>query len=79
MANKAIKAADFDARFEAGEDIEPHLNPGTAHRPGLGKRRVNVDFSDWMVRRLDEEAARRGVTRQSLIKMWVADRLDAAA
>ena len=47
----------------------------TARRPGLEKRRVNIDFTDQMVRRLDIEAQRRGVTRQSVIKMWIADRL----
>ena len=48
-------------------------------RAGLAKRRVNIDFTDQMVRRLDIEAQRRGVTRQALIKMWIADRLDQAA
>ena len=48
----------------------------TARRPGLEKRRVNIDLTDQMVRRLDVEAQRRGVTRQSLNKMWIADRLE---
>ena len=76
MKPKAISGEAFDAKFDAGEDISDHIDWSTARRPGLEKRRVNIDFTDQMVRRLDIEAQRRGVTRQSLIKMWVADRLD---
>jgi len=79
MKAKIISGEAFDARFDAGEDIIDHVDWSTARRPGLEKRRVNIDFTDQMVRRLDIEAQRRGVTRQSLIKMWVADRLDGAA
>ena len=79
MTAKIISGETFDAKFDAGEDISDHVDWSTARRPGLEKRRVNIDFTDQMVRRLDIEAQRRGVTRQSLIKMWVADRLDGAA
>jgi predicted DNA binding CopG/RHH family protein len=79
MAAKSISAAEFDAKFDAGEDIEEYLDLSTLRRPGLEKKRVNVDFTDHMVRRLDREAQARGVTRQALIKMWIADRLDQAA
>jgi hypothetical protein len=79
MAPKRISAAEFDAKFDAGEDIEEYLDLSTLRRPGLEKKRVNIDFTDAMVRRLDSEAQRRGVTRQALIKMWIADRLDQAA
>lgn len=79
MTSKTIDAAAFDAAFEAGEDIGGHLDWSRARRPGLEKRRVNIDFTDQMVRRLDIEAQRRGVTRQALIKMWIADRLESAA
>lgn len=79
MAPKRISAVEFDAKFDAGEDIEEYLDLSTLRRPGLEKKRVNVDFTDAMVRRLDAEAERRGVTRQALIKMWIADRLDQAA
>jgi hypothetical protein len=34
-----------------------------------------VDFPAWMVDSLDREARRLGVTRQSLIKLWLADKL----
>ena len=79
MTPKRISAAEFDARFDAGEDIEEYLDLSTLRRPGLEKKRVNIDFTDAIVRRLDAEAQRRGVTRQALIKMWIADRLDQAA
>lgn len=52
------------------------LDLNEATRPGLKAKRVNVDFPDWMVQSLDREAHRLGVTRQSLIKLWIADRLD---
>ena len=76
MGSKTTDAAAFDAAFDDGEDISAHVDWSTARRPGLAKRRVNIDFTDQMVRRLDIEAQRRGVTRQALIKMWIADRLD---
>ena len=76
MSSKTIDAETFDAAFDDGEDISAHVDWFTARRPGLAKRRVNIDFTDQMVRRLDIEAQRRGVTRQALIKMWIADRLD---
>jgi hypothetical protein len=79
MSTKTIDAEAFDAAFDDGEDITAHVDWSTARRPSLAKRRVNIDFTDSMVRRLDIEAQRRGVTRQALIKMWIADRLDSAA
>ena len=79
MSSKTIDAEVFDAAFDAGEDISAHVDWSTARRPGLEKRRVNIDFTDQMVRRLDIEAQRRGVTRQALVKMWIADRLDQVA
>ncbi len=74
-----MKAKDFDKAFEQGEDITPHLDISRARRPELETRRVNVDFPEWMVQRLDREAKRLGVTRQSVIKMWLAERLEKAA
>ena len=70
-----MKASDFDAAFDAGEDIMEYLDLTTATRPNLEARRVNVDFPAWVVAGLDREAARLGVTRQSVIKMWIAERL----
>ena len=70
-----MTAEQFDAAFDAGEDISDMIDWSTATRPGLEPKRVNVDFPAWMVQGLDREAARLGVTRQSLIKMWIAERL----
>ena len=71
-----MKAQDVDAAFDAGQDISEHLEIDSARRPARETRRVNVDFPAWMVEALDEEAQRLGITRQSLIKVWIADRLE---
>lgn len=71
-----MKASDFDQHFDDGTDMTDLLDLNAATRPGLKAKRVNVDFPDWMVQSLDREAHRLGVTRQSLIKLWIADRLD---
>ena len=74
-----MKASEFDKIFDEGkEDVLHLLDMKTAHRPGLESKRVNVDFPSWMVSALDREARKRGVTRQSLIKLWLADRLELA-
>jgi hypothetical protein len=78
MNKKTFSAEEFDAAFDAGESIVHMLDLSSARRPGLEAKRVNVDFPDWMVRSLDYQAKKRGVTRQALIKMWLADRLEAA-
>ena len=70
-----MKASDFDRKFDDGEDITADLDLSGARRPGLEQRRVNVDFPLWMVESLDREAKRLGVTRQSVIKIWIAERL----
>jgi hypothetical protein len=74
-----MKAQQFDANFDKGEDVSNHLDLSSAHRPNQEQRRVNVDFPSWMIESLDKEARRLGVTRQSIIKVWVADRLNKAA
>jgi len=71
-----MKAAEFDRKFDEGEDITPWLDLSTLRRPNLETRRVNVDFPSWMVDALDREASRLGVPRQSVIKVWIAERLD---
>ena len=71
-----MKTKTLDERFDAGDDITADLERSTARRPNLTPRRVNVDFPSWMAAALDREAKRLGVTRQSLIKMWLAERLD---
>lgn len=71
-----MKAEEFDRRFDAGEDVAQYLDLSTARRPGQEQKRVNVDFPVWMVRALDREARRLGVSRQAVIKVWVAERLE---
>lgn len=71
-----MKASEFDKQFDAGEDVTPLLDLAHARRPGLEAKRVNVDFPAWMVQSLDREARKLGVTRQSLIKLWLADKLE---
>lgn len=72
-----MKAKIFDEKFDSGEEVVEQLDLGKARRVGTDARRVNVDFPGWMVDSLDLEARRLGVTRQSLIKLWLAARLDA--
>jgi len=74
-----MKAREFDKRFDEGEDISRYLDTTKARRPGQEQKRVNVDFPLWMVRLLDKEAKRLGVPRQSIIKVWVAERLEKAS
>ncbi|MCH7764270.1 MAG: CopG family transcriptional regulator [Candidatus Marinimicrobia bacterium] len=73
-----MKAKEFDKRFENGEDVVKYLDISRAIRPGQQQKRVNVDFPEWMVHSLDKEAKRLGVTRQSIIKIWIAERLEVA-
>ena len=73
-----IEASEFDRLFDEGVDLTPYLDLSSIRRPGLETRRVNVDFPRWVIAALDREAQRRGVTRQSLIKVWLVERLDAA-
>jgi hypothetical protein len=71
-----MRAEEFDQKFDDGVDITGDLDLGAIHRPALEQRRVNVDFPSWMVDSLDREARRLGVTRQSIIKVWIAERLE---
>jgi hypothetical protein len=71
-----MRAEEFDQKFDDGADISGDLDLAAARRPGLEQRRVNVDFPSWMVDLLDREARRLGVTRQSIIKVWIAERLE---
>ncbi len=73
-----MKAKDFDVKFDRGESVLRHLDLARATRPGIEQRRVNVDFPVWMIDSLDREAKRLGVTRQSIIKVWIAERLQKA-
>jgi predicted DNA binding CopG/RHH family protein len=74
-----MKNSDFEKKFDNGENISEFLLADKARRPNLQQRRVNVDFPAWMIEALDQEARKRGVTRQSIIKMWLSDRLQPRA
>ena len=70
-----MKAHEFDRAFDEGEDVSAHVDWSRAERVNLGTRRVNVDFPAWVVASLDRQARLHGVPRQSLIKLWIAERL----
>jgi biotin operon repressor len=70
-----MKAKELDKKFDAGEDISKVLDLSRAKRTNQEPRRVNVDFPSWMIHSLDKEADRLGVTRQSIIKVWISERL----
>jgi hypothetical protein len=75
-----MKAKDFDKKFDEGkEDVIDDLDLSTARRPNREQKRINVDFPAWVVDSLDREAARIGITRQSIIKVWLVERLKAEA
>ena len=71
-----MKAKSLDKKFDSGKDVVDELDLTTARRPNQEQRRVNVDFPTWMIESLDREASRLGVTRQSIIKVWLAERLE---
>ena len=71
-----MKAIEFDRKFDDGEDLHDQVDWSRAKRPNTQSKRVNVDFPAWVVESLDQEARRLGVTRQSLIKLWIAERLE---
>jgi len=74
-----MKAKKFDRDFDQGKDITGALDLSKAKRPKQQQKRVNVDFPTWMIEMLDKEAGRLGVTRQSIIKVWLAERLEQSA
>ncbi len=71
-----MKASEFDKKFDDGDDLLDSLDLSKAKRPMQKQKRVNVDFPAWMIDSLDREASRIGVTRQSIIKVWLAERLE---
>ena len=79
MKVKTMKAIDFDKQFDDGIDITASLDLTKPKRVLQEQRRVNVDFPTWMIKSLDREAGKLGVTRQSVIKIWLAERFEKAA
>lgn len=74
-----MKAKTFDKQFNDNQDVSNILDISKAKRPNQEQRRVNVDFPNWMITSLDKEAKYLGVTRQSIIKIWLAERLEKVA
>ena len=75
-----MKANEFDKKFDDNDsDIVDNLDLSTLKRPNQMQKKVNVDFPTWMIDSLDKEASRIGVTRQSIIKVWIAERLEKIA
>jgi hypothetical protein len=74
-----MKAKKFEQQFDEGVDITASLDLSNAKRVQQDHKRVNVDFPTWMIDSLDREASKLGVTRQSVIKVWLAERLEATA
>ena len=74
-----MKARDFEQAFGEGADLTASLDLSSAKRVLQTQKRVNVDFPTWMVDSLDREASKLAVTRQSVIKVWLAERLEASA
>lgn len=75
-----MKAEEFDKKFDDNEvDIIDALDLSTLQRPNHKQKRVNVDFPIWVIEALDQEASRIGVTRQSIIKLWLVERLEQAS
>ncbi|MFC4352906.1 type II toxin-antitoxin system BrnA family antitoxin [Fodinicurvata halophila] len=71
-----MKANEFDRKFDEGEDVSAAVDWSKAKRVNSETRRVNVDFPAWVVEGLDRQAWHLGDTRQSLIKLWIAERLE---
>jgi len=74
-----MKAKDFEQRFDEGTDLTDSLDLSKVRRVLQEQKRVNVDFPTWMIDSLDREASKLGVTRQSVIKVWLAERLETTA
>ena len=71
-----MKASDLDKMFDEGKDIIKYLNLSKAKHSEFEQRRVNVDIPVWMIHSLDKQAKKLGVPRQSIIKIWFAERLE---
>ena len=72
-----MKAEELDELFDNGDNFIPHLDLSTAKRIGAQPKKINVDFPEWVINALDIEAKKIGVTRQSIIKVWISERLKA--
>lgn len=71
---KKVKAKEFDAAFDRGGNVTQYLDKSKTRRVNAELKRVNIDFPVWVIASLDKEARRLGITRQSLVKMWIAEK-----
>ena len=71
-----MKAKDFDKKFESGEDLTEDLDFTKSQRVDQAPKRVNIDFPVWVVEQLDKQSKRLGITRQALVKVWIAEKLE---
>lgn len=71
-------AEELDEIFDNGEDMTPYMKLSSLRRPNQDAKRINIDFPIWVVNRLDAEARRLGVSRQALVKMWIAEKFEKA-
>ncbi len=71
-----MKAKNLEKKFDEGKSVLKYFDLSKARRPEQEQKRVNVDFPVWMVHSLDKEANRLGVPRQSIIKVWISERLE---
>ena len=70
-----MKAKDFDKKFELGEDLTDNLDLSGSRRVNQEPKRVNIDFPVWVVEQLDKQSKRLGISRQALVKVWIAEKL----
>jgi hypothetical protein len=70
-----MSVEEFDQKFDDGEDISEYLDMSSIRKPNLEPKRINIDFPTWMVQSLDHEARHIGVSRQAIIKTWLAERI----
>ena len=70
-----MKAKDFDKKFELGEDLNDNLDFSGSRRVNQEPKRVNIDFPVWVVEQLDKQSKRLGISRQALVKVWIAEKL----
>jgi hypothetical protein len=78
MKKKSVTTQEFDKLFEEGKDITEFLDLKTAKVEGWQKKRVNIKLPIWMIQKLDQQAMKLGVTRQSIIKFWISEKLKSA-
>ncbi len=71
-----MRDKEFDEMFDNGEDLTPHLDLQNARRINQKTRRVNIDFPSWVIDGLDKQARRLGITRQALVKVWIAEKIE---